>query len=159
MGLRDPHLTGRYRPGGSAFWSLDCWRCTDTSEFLIRRCELILPGCGGSSALARGATLATYWFHEPQAISNHPVGLGFLHLEGRYRTGRYLFSSPGCWSCKGMAGFLIRERKFFLPGCGTHAMVEHHFVSEAPHLRSSVPHTKTDFRGKLKCYLTNNPMA
>ena len=43
--------------------------------FLIRGWELILPGCGGTSALARGATLAAQWLH----ASNQPVGLGFCH--------------------------------------------------------------------------------
>ena len=48
--------------------------------FLIRGWKLILPGCGGTSALAREATLAARWLHEPQPISNHPVGLGFHTL-------------------------------------------------------------------------------
>ena len=47
--------------------------------FLIRRLEIILPGCGGTSALARGAILAARMLREPQRISNHPVGLGFSH--------------------------------------------------------------------------------
>ena len=54
-------------------------------EFMIRAWELTLPGCGGTSALARGATLAARWLHEPQPISNQPVALGFPHLAGRYR--------------------------------------------------------------------------
>ena len=33
---------------------------------------------------------------------------GFPHRAGRYRPGRYLFSSPACWSCRIMEGFLIR---------------------------------------------------
>ena len=41
--------------------------------FLTWGWELILPGCGGTSALARGATLAARWLHEPQPISNKPV--------------------------------------------------------------------------------------
>ena len=49
--------------------------------FVTRGCE-ILPGCGGTSALARGATLAARWLHEPQPISNHPMGLGFHTLRG-----------------------------------------------------------------------------
>ena len=51
-------------------------------EFMIRGWEIILPGCGGTSALARGATLAARLLHEPQPISNHPVGLGFHTLRG-----------------------------------------------------------------------------
>ena len=50
--------------------------------FLIRGWEIILPGRGGTSALARGATLAAFWHHEPQPISNHPTGLGFHTLRG-----------------------------------------------------------------------------
>ena len=50
--------------------------------FLTRKWELILPGCGGTSALARGATLAARWLHEPQPFSNHPVGLSFHTLRG-----------------------------------------------------------------------------
>ena len=76
--------------------------------FLSRGWELILPGCGGTSALARGATLAARWLHEPQPISNHPVGLGFPHLAGRYWPGGFAVSSPGCWIHRDMEGFLIR---------------------------------------------------
>ena len=76
--------------------------------FLIRGWEIILPGCGGTSALARGVTLIARWLHEPQPISNHPVGLEFPHRAGRYRPGRSLFSFPGCWSCRVMEEFLIR---------------------------------------------------
>ena len=42
--------------------------------FLIRGWEIILPGCGGTSPLAGGVTLAARWLHESQPISNHPVG-------------------------------------------------------------------------------------
>ena len=35
----------------------------------------------------------------------------------------------------------------------------HPKVSEAPHLRSSIPHPKTDFRKKSKCLAAKNPMA
>ena len=35
----------------------------------------ILPGCSGTSALARGETFAAGCLHEPHPISNHPVGL------------------------------------------------------------------------------------
>ena len=41
--------------------------------FLTRGWELALPGCSGTSTLARGATLAARWLHEPQPISNQPV--------------------------------------------------------------------------------------
>ena len=55
MGLGFLHPTGRYRPGGSAFSSPGCWIHRDMEGFLIRGWELILPGCVGTSALARGA--------------------------------------------------------------------------------------------------------
>ena len=57
-----PHLAGRYRPGVSAFSSPGCF-CRDIEGFLTRGWELILPGCGRTSALARGATLAARWLH------------------------------------------------------------------------------------------------
>ena len=50
--------------------------------FLIGGWELILPGCGGTSALARGATLAARRLHEPQTISNHLVGWCFYTARG-----------------------------------------------------------------------------
>ena len=76
--------------------------------FLIRGWELILPGCGGTSALARGATLAALWLHEPQAIRNHPVGLRVPRPAGRYRPGVSAFSTPGFWTFEDMEGYLFR---------------------------------------------------
>ena len=75
--------------------------------FLTRKWELILPGCGGTSALARGTTLAARWLHEGQPISNQPVGLVFPHPAGRYRPGGPAISSPGCWSRRDTEGFQI----------------------------------------------------
>ena len=75
--------------------------------FVIRGWELILPGCGGTLALARRATFAARCLHEPHPISNHPVGLGFPHPAGRYRPGESPFSSPRSWSCRYMEAFLI----------------------------------------------------
>ena len=58
----------------------------------MRGWELILPGCGGTSALARGATLAARWLHEPQPISNHPEwGWGFHTLWGGIDPGDLFF--------------------------------------------------------------------
>ena len=87
VGLGFPHLAGRYRPGAFAFASLRCWSRKDMQGFLVRVWEIILPGCGGTSWLARGAILAARRLHKPQPISNHPVGLGFPHPAGRYRPG------------------------------------------------------------------------
>ena len=39
------------------------------------------------------------WLHEPQSISNQPVGLRVQHPAGRYRHGRPPILSPVCWSC------------------------------------------------------------
>ena len=36
VGMRFPHLVGRYRPGRSPFSSPGCWSCRDLEEFLIR---------------------------------------------------------------------------------------------------------------------------
>ena len=58
-----PHPVGRYRPGGSAVSSPGCWKFRDVEDF--RGWDLILSGCGGTSALARGATLAARWLHKP----------------------------------------------------------------------------------------------
>ena len=103
-----PQRVGRYRPVESPFWSLFCWSCRDMEGLLIRRWDLILPGCGATSTLARGAALAARWLHEPQPIGNQPVGLGFPHRAGRYRPVGSPFSSPGCRGFRDMEGFLIR---------------------------------------------------
>ena len=53
--------------------------------FLNQGWELILPGCGGTSALARGAILAALWPHEPQPASESAItqlGWGFHILPG-----------------------------------------------------------------------------
>ena len=63
--------------------------------FLTRGWELILSGCVGTSAFARGASLAARWLHEPQPNSNHPVGLGFVHPAGRHRPEEKIFIVPG----------------------------------------------------------------
>ena len=86
--------------------------------FLIRGWKIILLGFGEAAVLARGATLAARWVHEPQPISNHPVGLGFSHPAGRCRPGGSASSAPCWWSCKDMEGLLIRGWEIILPGCG-----------------------------------------
>ena len=49
---------------------------------LTRAYKTILHGCGGTSTLARGATLDARWLHEPQPISNQKWGLGSQTLRG-----------------------------------------------------------------------------
>ena len=115
VGLGFSNPAGRYRPGGSSFSSLGCWS-KDMGGFLTRGWELILPECGGTSALSRGATLAAGWLHEPEPISNHLVGLGFPNPAGRYRPGESAFSYPGCCSCRDMEGFLTRGWEIILIG-------------------------------------------
>ena len=76
--------------------------------FMIRGWYLILFGCGGTSTLARGATLAARWLYEPQPINNRRMGVWFPHRAGRYLLGRSLFSSSSCWRCIGINGFLVQ---------------------------------------------------
>ena len=108
VGWRFPHPAGRYRPGGFALFLprvvgvVQIWK-----DFLSGEGNSS-PGCGGTSALARGSTLTARWLHGPQPISNHPVGLIFLHPARRYPPGGSAFSSPRCWSCRDMEGFVIR---------------------------------------------------
>ena len=85
--------------------------------FMIRGCDHIVPGCGGTPTLSRGATFATRWPHEPVPIRNQPVGLGFPHLAWQYQPDPCPFSTPGCWSCTCMKGVLIRAWDPIVPGC------------------------------------------
>ena len=51
--------------------------------FLIRGWERILPGCGGTSAFAREATLAARWPHISLSQSaTRQLGWGFHTLRG-----------------------------------------------------------------------------
>ena len=56
--------------------------CGVMEGFLIRGRERILPGCGGTSTLLQGATLAARWLRELQPISNQPWGSGFHTVRG-----------------------------------------------------------------------------
>ena len=117
VGLGVLYPAGRYRPGGYALLSPGCWSCKRMEVFLTRGWERILRRCGGTSALARGATLAVRWLHQLQPISNQPVGLRFTLRAGGYRLGGYPFSSLVCWSCRDVEGFLIWAWNLILPGC------------------------------------------
>ena len=86
--------------------------------FTIRGVDSILPGCGGASTSSRGATLAARWLHEPQPISNQPVGLGFPHRPKRYRPGggynvRSLIDPAGATPCGAVS---TRGISVFVPG-------------------------------------------
>ena len=65
--------------------------------------NLSSPGCHG-------------FMYDPQPIIDRPVGLGFPHRGRRFRSGGSPLYSPGCRSCKGIEGFLIRGWKLILPG-------------------------------------------
>ena len=57
MGVEVTHRVGWYRPGASPFFSPGCWSCRRMEEFIMWGWDNILPGCGETSALARGAAL------------------------------------------------------------------------------------------------------
>ena len=80
-----PHCAGRYRPGRRPLLSSVCCSGICMEIFRIR----------GWNPIFRGWR----WLHEPQPISNQPVGLGFPHRAGRHRHGRPLFWCPVCWGC------------------------------------------------------------
>ena len=90
------------------------WSCRYMEGFLIRRRGLILLVSGGTSTLARGATLAACWLHEPQPISNQ---LAWCYRAGWSLPAGSAYTSPCCWSCRYME-VLIREGEHILPGCG-----------------------------------------
>ena len=52
------------------------------NRFLLHGRNFTLPGYGGTSTLARGATPAARWLHEFQPISNRPVGLRVRTVQG-----------------------------------------------------------------------------
>ena len=113
------HRVGRFRSMGSPSWSLVCWSCRYMGGVLIRGRDLILFVSGANSTLVRGETLAARWLHEPQPISNQLVGLGFSHRAGRYQPEGSPSSSPGCWNCRDLKGFVIRGWAPILIGGGT----------------------------------------
>lgn len=83
VGLGLPRVAGQYRPRGCPFlFPGCCYRFTE--GFMIRGSDLIVPRCGETSPLSRGETLAVRWLHDPQTITNHPVGLGFHYSRARY---------------------------------------------------------------------------
>ena len=92
--------------------------------FLIRGSELILPGFGGTSALARGATLAERWRHQPQSFSNHPVGkpilprVRWLHVRSpgnqRSASGTGVSTLFGAVSTRGITVFVPRLSELYL---------------------------------------------
>ena len=114
VGLGFPHLAGRYQPGGSAF-SYPGWSRRDMEGILIRGSKIILPGCAGTSALAREATLGARWLHEPHPQPASGAGVS-TPCAGRYRPGRSAFTSLGCRSCRDMEEGLTRDGNLSSPG-------------------------------------------
>ena len=88
---------------------------------LIQGWDLILPVSDATSTSARGATLAAArWRHEPQPISNQPVGVRVSTPCGAVSIRGISVFPPGCWSCRDMEGFMIQRRERTLPpsrGC------------------------------------------
>ena len=73
------------------------------------------PGMG-TSGLARGATPAARWLHDPQPFGNHEVGSGFPHRAGPYRP-RGLHFRPRFVGVVDMEGVLIQGWDIILPRC------------------------------------------
>ena len=84
---------------------------------LTRGWERILPGCGGTSALARGATLAARSLQEPQLSQITQWGWGFHTLRSGIDPGDQRFR-PRVDGLEDMKGFLTRGWDLILPGCG-----------------------------------------
>ena len=61
--------------------------------FLTRGWEIILPRCGGTSALAQGATLAARWLRGPSQSSITQRGWGFHTVRGGFDPGDLRFRS------------------------------------------------------------------
>ena len=68
---------------------------------LIRGWDLVLPVCGTTSTLARGTTLAARWLHEPQPISNQPMGVGISTPREAISTRGISVFIPGLLEFKG----------------------------------------------------------
>ena len=64
--------------------------------FMVRIWDSIPPGYGGTLASAQALTLPARWPYQPQSINDLPIGVGFPHNAGRYRTEGSPFSSPDC---------------------------------------------------------------
>ena len=88
---------------GSLVWSPGSRSCTRMDLFFIWGWNLSCSGCAGP-------------MYDPRPISDRPVGLGFPHRAGRFRPRGSQFSSPGCRSCKGVEGFMIRGWNPIVPG-------------------------------------------
>lgn len=83
--------------------------------FLIRGWDLVAPGCGDTSMLAREATLSARWFYEPHPISDQATG-GWTYTScGAILTRGIAFVVPG------LLESLIYERTYY-PGMGPYPL-------------------------------------
>ena len=99
----EPHRAGRCRPGEPLVSSPVCWSCKYMEGLWCCGCDLILP--------------RWRWIYNPRlGFSKLQVQLGFPHRAGLYQPGRPPFSSPVCWSCTCMEGFMMRGWDLILPG-------------------------------------------
>ena len=78
--------------------------------FLTRRWELILPGCGGTAALARGAILAARLLQIPSQLAIGQWDWGLNTLRGSI--------DPGYFSLRLRVVGGVEIWKNFLPGDG-----------------------------------------
>ena len=93
-----------------------CWTCRCSEGFLIRGWELIVR-VRRNLHTARGATLLARLPHEPQPVSNRPMGgVGFPHRVERYRPWGSLFFVPRFSKLYMYGSFLIRRWEVIVPG-------------------------------------------
>ena len=85
---------GRYRPGGPP----------------------VIPRFVGVVEVWKDLSSEDETLSSPGDAGSTNSGLGFPHRVGRYGPGASHFSSPVCWSCRCMEGFVIRGWDFILPG-------------------------------------------
>ena len=98
-GVGFPHRAGRYLPVGSPFSSPGCriGRCIE--GLVIRGWHPILSVCG----------VRYLYIRTPQLVNDRAGRGGIAHRAGRCRPVGSPFSSPDCWSCRCMEGFLIQR--------------------------------------------------
>ena len=76
----------------------------------------MLPGCGGTSALARGETLAACWLHESQPISNQRWDWGFHTSRGGINPGDLYFGPRVVGVVEVWKDFSSGNQTLFSPG-------------------------------------------
>ena len=84
--------------------------------FLIRGWELVLPGCGETSTLARGAALAARWLHEPRQSAITQWDWGFRTARGGMDPGDLCFRPRGVGVVEVWRDFSSGDKTLFFPG-------------------------------------------